>query len=153
MIIRILLGVLIGGGIGAVLGYFGKCFSGTCPLTSNPYRGAIYGAVIGALLASALTTRPMEKPESSDVVHIENESDSNLSVPSQISYYRLGRITIDSRSTNTYGTCWYKNNNEILLGSERQKFNYCKQSTETHFIWNRCNWHNWLSLLLFEDLA
>ena len=50
MVIRILLGVLIGGVIGAVVGYFGKCSSGACPLTANPYRGAIYGAVVGALL-------------------------------------------------------------------------------------------------------
>ena len=39
MVVRILLGVLIGGAIGAVLGYFGKCSSGSCPLTANPYRG------------------------------------------------------------------------------------------------------------------
>jgi thioredoxin 1 len=101
MITRILLGVVIGGAIGAVLGYFGKCSSGACPLTANPYRGAIYGAVVGALLASVLSTRPKEKPElpneravvqkekaeipkekpeGSGVAHIENESDSNVGV-------------------------------------------------------------------------
>jgi len=78
MVIRILLGVLIGGAIGAVLGYFGKCSSGTCPLTANPYRGAIYGAVVGVLLASFFSTPPKEKPEGSDVVHIEKKSDSNI---------------------------------------------------------------------------
>jgi len=101
MITRILLGVLIGGAIGAVLGYLGKCSSGSCPLTANPYRGAIYGAVVGALLASVLSTRPKEKPElpneraavqkekaeipkekpeGSGVVHLENKSDSNVGV-------------------------------------------------------------------------
>ena len=80
MVIRILLGVLIGGAIGAVVGYFGKCTSGACPLTANPYRGAIYGAIVGALLASVLSTQPKEKPEGSDVVHIENKSDSNVEV-------------------------------------------------------------------------
>jgi len=80
MVIRILLGVLIGGAIGAVVGYFGKCTSGACPLTANPYRGAIYGAIVGALLASVLSTQPKEKPEGSDVVHIENKSDSNVGV-------------------------------------------------------------------------
>jgi thioredoxin 1 len=54
MAIRILIGLLIGGTIGAVLGYVGKCSSGVCPLTANPYRGAIYGAVVGVLLASVL---------------------------------------------------------------------------------------------------
>jgi len=46
VITRIFLGVLIGGAIGTGLGYFGKCSSGSCPLTANPYRGAIYGAVM-----------------------------------------------------------------------------------------------------------
>jgi len=62
MIARILLGVLIGGTIGALLGYFGKCSSGSCPLTANPYRGAIYGAVMGALLVSVFSAPPKEKP-------------------------------------------------------------------------------------------
>jgi thioredoxin 1 len=101
MVIRILLGVAIGGAIGAVLGYFGKCSSGTCPLTANPYRGAICGAVMGALLALVFWTRPKEKPElpnekaaiekekaeipkekpeGSGVIHIEKKSDSNVGV-------------------------------------------------------------------------
>ena len=78
MIIKILSGVLIGGTIGAIAGYFGKCSSGTCPLTANPYRGAIYGAIVGTLLASAFSTQPKEKPEGSNVVHVENKSDPNL---------------------------------------------------------------------------
>ena len=53
MAIRLALGVLIGGGAGAVLGYVGKCSSGMCPLTANPYRGAIVGAVLGILFALA----------------------------------------------------------------------------------------------------
>jgi len=74
MIARILLGVLIGGAVGAVLGYFGKCSSGSCPLTANPYRGAIYGAVIGALLASAFSLKAKEKAESSNIIHINSET-------------------------------------------------------------------------------
>jgi thioredoxin 1 len=42
--------LLGGGGLGAALGYFGKCSSGTCPLPSTWWRGAIYGAVLGGLL-------------------------------------------------------------------------------------------------------
>ena len=53
MIGKILLGVLIGAGLGAALGYFGKCSSGSCPLTANPYRGALFGAVLGAILVFA----------------------------------------------------------------------------------------------------
>jgi thioredoxin 1 len=78
MIARILLGVLIGGLIGAILGYLGKCSSGTCPLTANPYRGAIYGAIVGTLLASTLSIQPKEKPEDSDVVKVENKPDPNV---------------------------------------------------------------------------
>ena len=65
MITRIFLGVVIGGVIGTVLGYFGKCSSGACPLTANPYRGAIYGAVMGALLASAFSPKAKGKAEES----------------------------------------------------------------------------------------
>jgi thioredoxin 1 len=75
MIARILLGVLIGGLIGAVLGYFGKCSSGSCPLTANPYRGAIYGAVMGALLVSVFARTPKQAEESSNIVHINSEDD------------------------------------------------------------------------------
>ncbi|VGO22236.1 DUF6132 family protein [Pontiella sulfatireligans] len=37
--------------LGAITGYFGKCSSGACPLTATPWRGAIYGAVMGALFS------------------------------------------------------------------------------------------------------
>ena len=47
--LKIVLGVVIGGTLGGFLGYYGKCTSGTCPLTSNPYMGAIFGAVIGLM--------------------------------------------------------------------------------------------------------
>jgi len=72
---RILLGVLIGGAIGAGLGYFGKCTSGNCPLTANPYRGAIYGAVMGALLASVFLQAPKKARDSSNIIHISSEDD------------------------------------------------------------------------------
>ena len=49
---KILLGVMIGGIIGFAVGYFGKCASGMCPLTSNPYVSTILGALMGALLMS-----------------------------------------------------------------------------------------------------
>ena len=48
---KIMLGILIGGAIGFGIGYFGKCVSGTCPLTSNPIVSTIIGAVIGAMIA------------------------------------------------------------------------------------------------------
>ena len=48
---KILLGILIGGVIGFAIGYFGKCASGVCPLTSNPIISTIIGIVIGTLIA------------------------------------------------------------------------------------------------------
>jgi len=50
-IIRLIIGIAVGGLLGAGMGYFGKCTSGTCPLTATPWRGAIYGAVMGALFS------------------------------------------------------------------------------------------------------
>lgn len=49
--VRIAAIVLLGAAAGAALGYFGQCTSGTCPLTSTWWRGALYGAVIGGLFA------------------------------------------------------------------------------------------------------
>ena len=46
----LLLYLLIGGGAGAALGYFGSCKSGACPLTANWRRGAFVGALIGLVV-------------------------------------------------------------------------------------------------------
>ena len=43
----LLLAVLVGGGLGALLGRFAQCRSGTCPLTANWRRGTVYGVVVG----------------------------------------------------------------------------------------------------------
>jgi hypothetical protein len=45
--------LIVGGSaaLGAAMGYFGQCTSGTCPLTSTWWRGALYGAAIGLLVA------------------------------------------------------------------------------------------------------
>lgn len=51
--LRALIGLGAGAAIGAVLGYFGQCSSGTCPLTSTWWRGAIYGAVMGLFFSLA----------------------------------------------------------------------------------------------------
>ncbi|MEA5038930.1 MAG: DUF6132 family protein [Clostridiaceae bacterium] len=53
-----MLGYLIGGILGAGLGFlyykFVGCPTGACPITSNPYASTIYGAVIGLLLGGAV---------------------------------------------------------------------------------------------------
>jgi hypothetical protein len=50
-LLRFLLTIGAGIGLGALLGYFGQCSSGTCPLTSTWWRGAIYGGFMALLLA------------------------------------------------------------------------------------------------------
>jgi hypothetical protein len=54
MILRIILGVVLGGAAGFAYYKFVGCSSGTCPLTSNPFISTLYGSVLGALLAGSL---------------------------------------------------------------------------------------------------
>jgi hypothetical protein len=53
MILRITIGVVVGGGLGFAYYKFVGCSTGTCPLTSNPFLSAIYGSVVGALVAGS----------------------------------------------------------------------------------------------------
>ncbi len=46
---RILLWIGLGVVAGAALGYYGKCRSGSCPFTATPWRGALLGALFGAV--------------------------------------------------------------------------------------------------------
>jgi len=54
---RVLIGAALGALIGGVAGYFGKCSTGTCPLTSSPWSGAVFGALIGVMMAHSLAGR------------------------------------------------------------------------------------------------
>ena len=51
---KYMIAILIGGAIGGLLGARGSCTTGACPLTSNPYIGSLYGAVLGFFLISAI---------------------------------------------------------------------------------------------------
>jgi len=53
MTLRLLIGIIGGGGLGWGWYKLVGCSSGTCPLTSHPVISAIYGAVIGALVAAS----------------------------------------------------------------------------------------------------
>lgn len=46
-----------------MLGYFGKCTGGACPLTANPLRGGVFGMFIGAALAMAISTAGCQKEQ------------------------------------------------------------------------------------------
>ncbi|HRZ86888.1 MAG TPA: DUF6132 family protein [bacterium] len=50
---KIVIGVFAGAAIGFAVGYFGKCQSGMCPLTSNPWISATLGALFGLMLTAA----------------------------------------------------------------------------------------------------
>ena len=54
MIMRIVIGLVVGGVLGFAYYKLVGCSSGACPLTSNPFISTIYGSVLGALLASSL---------------------------------------------------------------------------------------------------
>ena len=53
MILRIIIGALVGGGLGFAYYKFVGCSTGTCPLTSNPIISSLYGMVVGALVAGS----------------------------------------------------------------------------------------------------
>lgn len=52
---------LLGGLIGAILGfsyfYFVGCHSGTCAITSSALNSSIYGVLVGALLADSFPSK------------------------------------------------------------------------------------------------
>lgn len=48
---RYLIPIAIGATLGSLMGYFGQCSSGACPLTSTWWRGALYGSFIGTMFA------------------------------------------------------------------------------------------------------
>jgi thioredoxin 1 len=73
----LILSMVVGAGLGAVLGYYGKCASGTCPLTANPWRGAVYGMILGLLFHSALAR---------DNAGSAAESTANVRLVSEVQY-------------------------------------------------------------------
>lgn len=50
---RPLLFLALGAVLGGLFGHFNACRSGACPLTATWWRGALYGAFLGLLHASA----------------------------------------------------------------------------------------------------
>jgi len=53
VIMKVLLGIAIGAAVGFAVGYFGRCASGTCPLTSNPWISTVVGALFGLFLVAS----------------------------------------------------------------------------------------------------
>ena len=53
MILRIILGIIVGGSLGFGWYKLVGCSTGACPLTSHPVISTIYGAVVGVLIATS----------------------------------------------------------------------------------------------------
>jgi thioredoxin 1 len=68
--LQLILAVGIGAGIGAALGHLGKCTSGTCPLTANWRRGALFGALLGVVLYSASSRQGSSAAMNESTAHI-----------------------------------------------------------------------------------
>lgn len=93
---KLLLFVLVGGLVGAALGYFGKCTSGACPFTANPFRGAGFGALVGLLFAmssgSGFFQSKTVVPDSEAIIRVKDvaELDQLLAsslVPVMVDFY------------------------------------------------------------------
>ena len=69
--------LLIGGSVGAALGYFGKCSTGACPLTANPWRGALYGALLGLMFHFA-SGRGGSTPSNESTPNVKRISESQF---------------------------------------------------------------------------
>ena len=89
----IIIKVLIGCALGALMGYYGQCSSGTCPLTSTWWRGAIYGGVLGLLFAisSGGPSSTEMNQSTQNVKHVaEAEFDAalaNSTIPVLVDFY------------------------------------------------------------------
>lgn len=80
--LKVILILLAGAGIGALMGYFGKCADGTCPLTANPYRGALWGLFLSGIIAYPMLMNVLRKPvpESENVIHVKNVEEFNSTI-------------------------------------------------------------------------
>ena len=50
-LLRVGIGILIGGALGFAYYKFIGCRTGTCPITSNPWSSIFYGALMGFLIS------------------------------------------------------------------------------------------------------
>lgn len=54
MIWNVLIGVAAGGLVGGLVGAYGRCRTGSCPLKGHPLSGTLFGAIFGALVVLAI---------------------------------------------------------------------------------------------------
>ncbi|MGI6074426.1 MAG: DUF6132 family protein [Fermentimonas sp.] len=68
-------GVLIGVLAGYLYYYQIGCVTGTCPITSNPYRMMLYGALIGYLFFDMFTPEEKKVEGSSNIINETNKNE------------------------------------------------------------------------------
>ena len=68
--------ILVGILLGTALGYFGQCSSGTCPLTSTWWRGALYGGVLGLLFTFSSRSPTAASEKEKEATKIADQSGS-----------------------------------------------------------------------------
>lgn len=63
--------------VGGVIGTLGRCASGTCPLTSNPWMGAVFGAVMAFAVGFGGITpaKAADADSSSKLVSVSTEKE------------------------------------------------------------------------------
>lgn len=53
MLLKTIVGTIIGGALGLLYYKLVGCQSGSCPITAKPHRTAIYGAILGFMISSS----------------------------------------------------------------------------------------------------
>jgi hypothetical protein len=53
IILKYVIGAVVGGGLGFAYYKFVGCSTGACPLASNPWISSIYGAILGLFIAGS----------------------------------------------------------------------------------------------------
>ncbi len=71
-------GVTVGAIGGYLYYYYVGCLSGTCPITSNPYRMLIYGALLGYLLFDMFSQKNSPKKVAGTTDNHEKENNNKL---------------------------------------------------------------------------
>jgi hypothetical protein len=61
------IGILIGGLTGFLYFYYIGCNSGTCAITSNPYRSMIFGGILGYLIAGSPCIKSSKPTPKTDI--------------------------------------------------------------------------------------
>lgn len=70
-------GIVTGAISGYVYYYYIGCLSGTCPITSNPYRMIIYGAILGFLLFDMFSDDKSQKKLQESTKNIDKTEKNN----------------------------------------------------------------------------